>query len=107
MFFTRGQPVIYYGDEQGFTGDNGGDKNAREDMFPSLVASYNDNTLIGTTKTTADDNFNPSHPMYKALKEYAKIYSKNKELILNGLPLLVLNLYQMTIWHCITRLIST
>ena len=34
MFLTRGQPVVYYGDEQGFTGP-GGDKDARQDMFPS------------------------------------------------------------------------
>ena len=38
MFFARGQPVIYYGDEQGFTGD-GGDKDAREDMFANEVPS--------------------------------------------------------------------
>ena len=38
MFFARGQPVIYYGDEQGFTGD-GGDKDAREDMFANAVPS--------------------------------------------------------------------
>ena len=36
MFFARGQPVVYYGDEQGFTGD-GGDKDAREDMFANAV----------------------------------------------------------------------
>ena len=34
MFLTRGQPVVYYGDEQGFTGA-GGDKDARQDMFAS------------------------------------------------------------------------
>ena len=33
MYLTRGQPVVYYGDEQGFTGD-GGDQDARQDMFP-------------------------------------------------------------------------
>ena len=37
MYFSRGFPVVYYGDEQGFTGD-GGDKDAREDMMPSQVA---------------------------------------------------------------------
>ncbi len=37
MYTTRGQPVIYYGDEQGFTGD-GGDQDARQDMFASQVA---------------------------------------------------------------------
>src|SRR3712207_9130856 len=34
MYFSRGNPVIYYGDEQGFVGD-GGDQDARQDMFPS------------------------------------------------------------------------
>ena len=38
MFTLRGQPVVYYGDEQGFIGD-GGDKDARQDMFASQVAS--------------------------------------------------------------------
>ena len=38
MYFARGNPVIYYGDEQGFVGD-GGDQDARQDMFPSGVAT--------------------------------------------------------------------
>ena len=37
MYLSRGNPVIYYGDEQGFVGD-GGDQLARQDMFPSQVA---------------------------------------------------------------------
>jgi pullulanase-type alpha-1,6-glucosidase len=73
MFFARGQPVIYYGDEQGFTGD-GGDKLARQDMFPSQVPEYNDDDLIGTDATTADDNFDPTHPIYQALADYAALY---------------------------------
>ena len=36
MFLTRGQPVVYSGDEQGFTGP-GGDKDARQDMFATQV----------------------------------------------------------------------
>jgi glycosidase len=72
MYFARGIPVIYYGDEQGFTGD-GVDKDAREDMFPSKVASYNDNNLLGTDATTAADNFDPSHPLYKALGQFGEI----------------------------------
>ena len=38
MYFSRGNPVIYYGDEQGFTGD-GGDQDARQDMFPARSPS--------------------------------------------------------------------
>ena len=36
MFLTRGQPVVYYGDEQGFIG-SGGDKDARQDLFATKV----------------------------------------------------------------------
>jgi len=79
MFFARGQPVIYYGDEQGFTGD-GGDKDAREDMFESRVAVYNDNALIGSTGSTAEDNFDPSHPLYEAIAELSAVYSAHPAL---------------------------
>ncbi len=79
MFFLRGVPVIYYGDEQGFISD-GNDKAAREDMFPSLVDSFNDNDLIGTDATTAISNFNPKHPFYRALSKMARIYHKHAPL---------------------------
>ncbi len=68
MYLTRGQPVVYYGDEQGFTGD-GGDKDARQDMFPSQVGSYNDDDLIGTDATTAEDNFDTRHPLYRTIRD--------------------------------------
>ena len=62
----RGVPVIYYGDEQGFVSD-GGDQLAREDMFPSKVAVYNDNDLLGTDATTAQANFDTAHPLYRLI----------------------------------------
>ena len=64
LLTLRGVPVIYYGDEQGFVSD-GNDQLARENMFPSKVAVYNDNDLIGTDATTAQSNFDPSHPLYR------------------------------------------
>lgn len=73
MMFGRGIPVIYYGDEQGFAGD-GGDQDAREDMFPSQVESYNDNSLVGTEASTSADNFDTTHPLYKAIARFAEIY---------------------------------
>jgi alpha-amylase len=72
MYFSRGNPVIYYGDEQGFTGD-GGDQDARQDMFPSQVDSYNDDDLIGTDATTAQSNFDTSHPLYRSIGELAAV----------------------------------
>jgi glycosidase len=72
MFALRGAPTIYYGDEQGFVGD-GNDQAAREDMFPSRVASYNDNDLIGTDATTAISNFDRTHPLYRQIADLAAI----------------------------------
>ena len=74
MFFSRGQPVVYYGDEQGFTGD-GGDKDAREDMFANEVSVYADNDLIGTDETTSDDNFDRDHPLYQTISRYTQLAS--------------------------------
>ncbi len=79
MFFMRGQPVVYYGDEQGFAG-TGGDQDARQSMFASRVASYNATPLVGTSATTAQDNYNPDHPIYRALKEMAAIRSADPAL---------------------------
>lgn len=72
MMFSRGVPVIYYGDEQGFTGD-GNDQDARESLFASQVASYNDNRLIGSRASTATANFDTSSPLYRAIAGMAAI----------------------------------
>lgn len=72
LLTLRGVPTIYSGDEQGFTGD-GGDQDAREDLFASRVASYNDNRLIGTTATTAAVNFDRAHPVYAEIARLARV----------------------------------
>lgn len=72
LMLLRGVPTIYSGDEQGFIGD-GNDQDAREDMFPSKVAIYNDNKLMGTNKTTADSNFDTSHPLFREIAMLAKV----------------------------------
>lgn len=72
LLTLRGVPTIYSGDEQGFAGD-GGDQDAREDMFASRVATYNDNRLIGTGATNARANFDPRHPIYREIAKLARI----------------------------------
>ncbi|MDQ8756789.1 alpha-amylase family glycosyl hydrolase [Sphingosinicella sp. LHD-64] len=72
LMFARGVPTLYYGDEQGFAGD-GGDQDAREDMFASRVASYNDNRLVGSNATTAQANFDTDAPLYRAISRMAAI----------------------------------
>jgi neopullulanase len=79
MMTLRGAPVIYYGDEQGFVGD-GGDQLAREDMFPSRAAVYNDNDLIGTDATTAQANFDRAHPLYRLVAEMAALRKEHAAL---------------------------
>ncbi|MEM7458105.1 MAG: alpha-amylase family glycosyl hydrolase [Pseudomonadota bacterium] len=74
MFFGRGVPTVYYGDEQGFVSD-GWDRLARENMFPSQTDLYNDNDLIATDATTAESNFDETHPLYLAIKTFAGIRS--------------------------------
>jgi len=79
LLTLRGVPTIYSGDEQGFVG-KGGDQAARQDMFASQVASYNDDKLLGTRSTTAQANFNPDHPMYREIAQLARIRTSHRAL---------------------------
>ncbi|MES1158675.1 MAG: alpha-amylase family glycosyl hydrolase [Terricaulis silvestris] len=79
LMLARGAPVIYYGDEQGFTGD-GGDQDAREDMFASRVASYNDNRMVGSHGSTATDNYNTQAPLYRTIAALAALRTGNPAL---------------------------
>ena len=79
MYFSRGNPVIYYGDEQGFTG-SGGDQVARQTMFASVTPDYLDDDLLGTDRTHAVANFNPAHPLYRAIGDLARLTQRHHAL---------------------------
>ncbi|GAA1897502.1 pullulanase-type alpha-1,6-glucosidase [Streptomyces sodiiphilus] len=66
MFLSRGNPVVYYGDEQGFTG-SGGDKAARQTLFASRTPLYLGDGLIGTDRTHAEDTYDTQHPLYRTI----------------------------------------
>lgn len=72
MLTARGVPTVYYGDEQGFTGD-GDYADSREDMFPSQVASYNDNRLVGSDARGPMSAFKPDSVLYGRIAELAKL----------------------------------
>jgi glycosidase len=72
LFLLRGVPVVYSGDEQGFVG-HGVDQDARQDLFASQVASYNDQRLLGSATTTAVANFDPQHPLYAQIAGLARL----------------------------------
>ncbi len=85
MYLTRGQPVVYYGDEQGFSAPSGvpggaGDQRAREDMFPSQVDLYNSFDLIGSDDTTAQSNFRTDRPLYREMAALARLRRDNPAL---------------------------
>jgi glycosidase len=79
MYFSRGNPVVYYGDEQGFTGP-GGDQAARQTLFASKVGEYLDDDLLGTDATHATDNFDTSHPLYTRISELAALTKEHPAL---------------------------
>ncbi|MET9380853.1 pullulanase-type alpha-1,6-glucosidase [Streptomyces sp. NPDC002928] len=79
MFLSRGNPVVYYGDEQGFTG-SGGDKDARQTMFASQVADYLDDDELGTDRTHAADAYDTSAPLYQQITALAKLRKANPAL---------------------------
>ena len=47
MYLLRGAPVVYYGDEVGIVG-SGGDKEARQDLFPTQVAGWRNEERVGS-----------------------------------------------------------
>ncbi|MEO6088171.1 MAG: alpha-amylase family glycosyl hydrolase, partial [Umezawaea sp.] len=71
MYLWRGNPVVYYGDEQGFAG-GGGDKLARQDLFGSLTPEYAAEDLVGSDRTGAQDNFRTDSPLYRQLASLAE-----------------------------------
>jgi len=68
LYLVRGQPIVYYGDEQGMPG-RGDHEHSREDMFAARAPEYKSATLLGTTRTGADDKFDETHPFYGLFRQ--------------------------------------
>jgi glycosidase len=78
LMFSRGIPIVYYGDEQGFAGQ-GGDAAARQDMFGSRTPEYAGERHVGGG-TGADESFNEQHPLFRAIQALIAIRRENPAL---------------------------
>ena len=56
LYFLRGAPVVYYGDEVGMIG-RGGDKAARQDMFPTKVEEWQTEERVGASPIGTGSSF--------------------------------------------------
>ncbi len=80
LFFARGQPVIYYGDEQGLIGRAGNDMRARETLFAAQAPLFRDAELLATDRTGADDKYDLDHPFYRLFAALGRLRSEHAAL---------------------------
>jgi alpha-amylase len=80
LYLVRGQPVLYYGDEQGMIGKGGNDMQARESLFASQAPDFRDATLLGTTRTGKDDKFDEQHPFYRFFAQLGELRARHAAL---------------------------
>lgn len=76
MYFSRGIPTVYYGDEVGMTGTgNGSDQRARQSMFETKITAWKSEARIGSEPVGDGNSFTQgaSHPLTTYLTELAKI----------------------------------
>ena len=80
LYLLRGAPVVYYGDEVGMAG-SGGDKAARQDMFPTQVPEWKTEDRVGSppigngSSFSFDESAHPPvhHPVAQRLMVLAKL----------------------------------
>ena len=76
MYFSRGIPTVYYGDEVGMTGSgNGGDQRARQDMFETKITAWKSEARVGSDPVGDGNSFTQSanHPLAIYIAELAKL----------------------------------
>ena len=80
LFLLRGAPTVYYGDEVGMMG-RGGDKAARQDMFPTKVAEWQAEERVGSPPIGTGSAFDVvGNPIAAHLRELGALREKNPAL---------------------------
>jgi alpha-amylase len=79
LFLLRGSPVLYYGDEVGMTG-SGGDKEARQDMFPTQVLEWKSETRIGASPIENRSSFDETNELRLQIAALQQIIRDNPAL---------------------------
>jgi glycosidase len=80
LYFLRGAPVVYYGDEVGMIG-TGGDQQAREDMFPTQVQEWQTQPRVGSPPIGAGSSFDVTdNPIEIRLRRLAQLRRDNPAL---------------------------
>ena len=74
LFTIRGIPMVYYGDEYGLTG--GSDKEARQDLFPTAVESWQDQFRIGSAPIGLKSSFDTSNPLQELIRTLTSLRTK-------------------------------
>src|SRR5207245_6775099 len=67
MYLLRGAPVVMYGDEVGMIG-SGGDKEARQDLFPTQVKEWQTQARVGSGPIGTGSAFDVVNPVGEALR---------------------------------------
>ena len=79
LFFSRGAPVLYYGDEKGMVG-SGGDKSARQDMFPTEVVEWQNEYRIGSSPIGTKSAFDITNPLQEQITTIGRLIKENPAL---------------------------
>jgi glycosidase len=80
LYLLRGAPTILYGDEVGMIG-SGGDKAARQDMFPTQVADWQTEARVGSPPIGKGSSFDVAgNPMGAQMQALAALRDAHPEL---------------------------
>jgi glycosidase len=84
LYLLRGAPVVYYGDEVGMIG-RGGDKAARQDMFPTKVTEWQREARVGSPPIGTGSSFDVvSHPVSEHLRALGALRDAHPALSTGG-----------------------